>query len=262
MAEPGQFTYVRALLNRLNLLHVQVILLCEMVGKSPCLDVILYIKNMINSKIVKILLSAIVLSLVVGCSGGYETFRDNITKVVPNTETQFDYLDSLIYALAEESDAECKNLSCADVMYKPESFGFDVSSGTSEQKTYEPMTIYVDVYLDFEMKTLPFYDWQDRRHTFYLYIDIYNCNTYDCHDADKIVVHSSNYEYSRLIKPDEFSISSLKNSDIVGAKGDVSVFHHFNLKIDAKGLSLDWNIQIGQSEYEEWVDYHIDPIWG
>ena len=217
---------------------------------------------MINSKLVKLLLFSITLSLVTGCSGGYTDFEDNITMVVTKKKTQFDYLDSLVYAIAKESNADCKNLSCAEYEFEPESFRFAGYSGESVQKSYEPLTIYIETTLNFSMKTLPFYDWQDRHYGFYLYVDIYNCNTNDCRDADKIVVHSRNYEYSRLITADEFSISSLKNSDIVGAKGDVSVFHLFNLKIETDGLSLDWNVQIGKCNYTEWVDYHVDPLWG
>ena len=96
----------------------------------------------------------------------------------------------------------------------------------------------------------------------WLYLEIYGCQTIECLDAEKIVLHNDDYSYSVLLKKGDFTISKLDKSKMPSAQGEVYVMHYFNLKIDVEGIRINWNVQMAQSEYTEWVPYHFDPLWG
>lgn len=187
-----------------------------------------------------------------GCSGGWESRSVNIDHVKRN-KTEFAHLDSMANYAVDSAGVECEGLSCREFSVYTSSYRAD-----SLNKN-DPLLIYVDqeiesIYLDEGSTT---YRWNNS-----FYLEIFGCGSVDCLDAESIVFHNKDYSYSFLVKKGDFTITKIPYSAICPAKGDVYVFRLFNLKIDTEEIRIDWDIQMGRSDYEEWVDYHISPIWG
>lgn len=211
---------------------------------------------MIYSKIFRLLGTAIVFAFLTSCSDDLVERGDNLTRVIENQKTQFDYMDSLIYVLADSLNIECKELSCARISIKPETFRYEYG-GEFVQNSNEPFTIYIEVDAQDDSYESLFYNSESLK----FFVEIFYCNTYDCHDAEKIVIRSKDYKYVRLLKKNEFTISSLEKSDIYGAKGELNMFHLFNLKVNVDGLKLDWNVQVGICKYLEHDGDHPVHFW-
>lgn len=85
-------------------------------------------------------------------------------------------------------------------------------------------------------------------------VDIYGCSTYQCKDAEIIIIHDDSYLHSHLFKKGEFKISDPKNPDI-GQEGDIFYHYFFNLKIDSENAQIDWDVIKGNSKCEN-CGYH------
>lgn len=187
-----------------------------------------------------------------GCSGGWTDYHDNIDYVNQHT-TGISYLDSLANYAVDSAGIECEELSCRGMEIETN----DYRNKKDSMYLDAPLTIYIEQNISGIRSAEDGSMWQN-----HFYLDIYGCRTVDCHDAEKIVFRDKDYNYTILFEKDDFSISKLPHSEMLNAKGDVYVIRYFNLKIDKDGFRIDWNVQIANSEYTEWVDYHITPIWG
>jgi len=187
-----------------------------------------------------------------GCSGGWENRSDDIS-YVSRRKTEIARLDSMANYAVDSVGIECAELSCREFSIRTGSYRADTLNKN------EPLLIYVDQEIDaiYHNEGSTTYWWTNS-----FYLEIYGCGSIDCLDAESIVFRSEDYSYSVLIKKDDFTITKLPRSAMYNAKGDVYVFRHFNLKIDTEEIRIDWDVQMGRSDYEEWVDYHISPIWG
>ena len=208
---------------------------------------------MLSSKSTTLLLSAVMLLFLTACDYGFKDHEDNISMVVEKERTRIAHLDTLIAAIADTAGIECPNQSCAEFDIFSQEFNIDHSEIEPSQDKSKPLTIWLRIII--KEYNSP-WDQSD------LYIDIYNCNSYDCTDADKIIVHDHYYKYQRMLKSSEFTITRPDNSEIADSKGITSIFHFFNLKIDVEGIKINWNVQIGKTEYIKWEHFHFVPIWG
>ena len=81
-----------------------------------------------------------------------------------------------------------------------------------------------------------------------LYVDVYGCSDFACERASKVVVHSDDYGFTRLLSKDEFKISKpeepFDHSDD-GYDCDVVKEYHFHLQIDMDDLKIDLDAQKG-----------------
>ena len=191
-------------------------------------------------------------SLFWACDGGWKDRSERIDVVVEK-ETKIDFLDSAALHAIDSSGIECEDFSCRS---------FEVSTSEWRRDTvdrYEPLKIYIETEIDTINYTK---DYTVYRWNRWLYLEIYGCQTIECLDAEKIVLHNDDYSYSVLLKKGDFTISKLDKSKMPSAQGEVYVMHYFNLKIDVEGIRINWNVQMAQSEYTEWVPYHFDPLWG
>ena len=190
--------------------------------------------------------------LVWACDGGWKDRSDNID-VVSEKETKIDYLDSAASYAIESAGIECADFSCRS---------FEVYTSEWRRDTvdrYAPLKIYIETEIDTINYTE---DYTIYRWNRWLYLEIYGCQTIECLDAEKIVLHNDDYSYSVLLKKGDFTISRLDRSKMLMAQGDVHVIRYFNLKINVEGIRINWNVQVAQSDYTEWVPYHFVPIWG
>ena len=191
-------------------------------------------------------------SLVWACDGGWKDRSERIDVVVEK-ETKIDFLDSAALHAIDSAGIECEDFSCRS---------FEVSTSEWRRDTvdrYEPLTIYIETEIDTINYTE---DYTVYRWNRWLYLEIYGCQTIECLDAEKIVLHNDDYSYSVLLKKGDFTISKLDKSKMPSAQGEVYVMHYFNLKIEVEGIRINWNVQMAQSEYTEWVPYHFVPLWG
>lgn len=188
-----------------------------------------------------------------GCDGGWKDRSETIDGVWKN-KTEFSYLDSLTTFAADSAGVECESFSCRKLTIYVRNSSLDTVS------TNDPLTILIEEEIDsiyYEEHYIT-YRWASS-----LMLDIYNCNTVDCRNADKIVLHNEDYSYSVLLKQEDFAIKNLGKKDIhYYKKGDFYLKHLFNLKVDVEGVQIDWDIQMGHVEYTEWEHYHIVPILG
>ena len=206
---------------------------------------------MLCSKSAIQIIAAIMLLFLSACDYGFKDYEDNITTVVEKEKTHIAYLDTLIATIADSAGVKCPNQSCAELSISPNDFNLEFTEPI--QNTAKPLNIWLDIYMREYNRA-----WNQSD----LYISIYNCNTYDCTDADKVIIHNHYYTFQRLLKPGEFTITRPDDSEINDAKGYTSMFHFFNLKIDVEGIKINWNVQIGKTEYIKWEHFHFVPIWG
>lgn len=87
-----------------------------------------------------------------------------------------------------------------------------------------------------------------------LLIDIYGCNDFACKNADKIVVHSSDYSFTKLLEKDDFEISKPVREFYVPEGGydcDVVKDYHFHLKLDLDDVKVELDAQKGSKNCYE-----------
>ena len=113
------------------------------------------------------------------------------------------------------------------------------------EQSKEPMSIRLALQYK---STKDQYDWYAHEVGEPLFVDIYGCTDYNCKNVSKVVVHSEDYSYSRLLKKDEFEIS--KSSEDFWAKEhgydcDVTREYLFHVKIDMDDFQIDMNVQKG-----------------
>jgi len=90
-------------------------------------------------------------------------------------------------------------------------------------------------------------------------VDIYGCTTYQCKDAEKVIIHDDTYRNSLVFGKDEFKISAPNNPDIE-QEGDIFYHYFFNLKIDTKNVKIDWDVIEGTSECEDCGFQKMKPL--
>ena len=95
-----------------------------------------------------------------------------------------------------------------------------------------------------------------------LFVDIYGCSDYGCTRAEKIVVHTADYNFTKLLKKGDFEISKPKGSYHTiefGYDCDVVKDYFFHLKIELDDVKLDLDAQKGSEScyerYNPWCIY-------
>ena len=81
-----------------------------------------------------------------------------------------------------------------------------------------------------------------------LYVAIYGCTDYGCSRAEKIVVHSEDYSFTKLLKKGKFKISKPDGSFSTTEFGydcDVVKEYFFHLEIDLDDVKIDLDAQKG-----------------
>jgi hypothetical protein len=81
-----------------------------------------------------------------------------------------------------------------------------------------------------------------------LFVDVYGCTDYGCTKAEKIVVHNEDFSYSKLLKKDDFKISTPDakyTTNEFGYDCDVVKDYYFRLKIDLDDFKIDLDAQKG-----------------
>jgi len=207
-------------------------------------------KGMKRVRVLKFAFAILVACLAWGCST-YEEVSDSIDNVFENT-LQIDYLDSLTQYFQDSAGVECPDYSCRELHA-----GLALTHSDS-MSVFNPLRIHVDLHLaDPQVQPIIYQsDWSR-----FFYLEIYGCKSVSCKEADKVIFRSEDYSYSVLFKSDEFSITERKRSDVVCHEGEVELIHNFNIKIDTKGVHIDWDVQMGDVKYEDWVEHRGGFGW-
>lgn len=95
-----------------------------------------------------------------------------------------------------------------------------------------------------------------------LFVDIYGCSDYGCTRAEKIVVHTADYNFTKLLKKGDFEISKPRGNFHTiefGYDCDVVKDYFFHLKIELDDVKLDLDAQKGSEScyerYNPWCIY-------
>ncbi|MCF0216800.1 MAG: hypothetical protein HUK21_10050 [Fibrobacteraceae bacterium] len=144
------------------------------------------------------------------------------------------------------------------------SYEVDITGVNDEKTVFAYLTDYSDKELKFDVRTSNsdiveidvYYD-DGLWHTL-LSLDIEGCRSFSCEDAKSILIHDNSYRYNVLLKSEDFKISS-KTSESYDS--DYLLTHLFNLKIEAEGISIDWDVLVGEHKEGLWYIPSF-PIWG
>lgn len=127
---------------------------------------------------------------------------------------------------------EYKDVVCSDVGSELDFFSIKIGLKNKESGEEESQETLVDT----------------------LYVNIYGCSDYGCKRAEKVMIHSEDYSYTKLLKKGDFEISvpdgSFSTTEF-GYDCDVVKDYFFHLKIELDDVKLDLDAQKGsESCYE------------
>lgn len=139
------------------------------------------------------------------------------------------------------------------------------ATGVNDEKTeFAYLADYSDKELKFHVRTSNsdiveidvYYD--DGLWHSLLLVEIEGCRSFSCKDTKSILIHDKNYKYKVLLKPGDFKISSKTNKSY---DSDYVLTHLFNLKIEVEGISIDWDVLVGEHKEGRWEKPGF-TLWG
>jgi hypothetical protein len=189
-----------------------------------------------------------------GCGSAYDYYSTSsrLDRVVVRSSYWPD-ADTAIVAFAEAESLSAFNFRGYEASSKKikklpaEDSTVQIMSMTAKiEQSKEPMSIRLALQYK---STKDQYDWYAHEVGEPLFVDIYGCSDFNCKNVSKIVVHSADYSYSRLVKKGEFEISKSSGSFWAKEDGydcDVTKEYLFHVKIDMDDFRIDMDVQKGK----------------
>ena len=86
-----------------------------------------------------------------------------------------------------------------------------------------------------------------------LFVDLYNCDSFDCKNVTNIVIHDDSYGNIRALGKDEFEIADGDEFkyETFGDDCVLTKIRNFNLRIDAEDVKIDWDVKNGYMTCEK-----------